>query len=239
MRLCNPRPPARAAVMMLLAVLVLPGCGIPDRAGGLLSFEREAGAVPPAPQPTAEHLELRSAAADFSARVLARVHTMGAEPGAPAVEQATRAAEAVSSDVGKPAVPWPLPPAADLRAVPSVEARLIDYAAVRARAVRERREWVREVAVRSATPSRRSWRIASPALGVYLLFGVGGLGAALVAVGRRAWRWRKVALQLIPGIQRFLDSDAADAGELKEALSETTDRDVKIVIDRVKRGMGT
>lgn len=259
------------ATVLLVAALALSGCSVLDRAagasgaGGLLSVESTAPRVEPPPEPAADHLELRSAAADFGARVLARVHTTGAEPGAPLaavaplVEQAVRAADAVSGDVGKPAKPWPLdrrpeagPSFAEATegggrlstgAAPSVEAGLIDYAAAVARDRKDRRAWERDVTEQARAPARSSWRIGSPALGVYLLFGVGGVGAVLVAAGRWAWRWRKTALQLIPGIGTFLTvADAHGGGatgrDLKIALTASTDADVKMLIDQVKRKAG-
>jgi hypothetical protein len=237
----NPHHPWLALAVGI--VLALTGCSAIDRAGGLLGVERRAPAVPPAPTPTAQHAELRSEAADFGARVLARVHVEGTPPAAPLVEQATRAAEAVSADVGKPTSPWPLPPVGERTAVESVEARLLDYSAERASAAAEQFDWKRQVAEAAQKPATSGWRLSSPALGTYLLFGIGGVGAALVALTRWAWKWRKVALQLIPGIQNFLDAAGASASPapaavLKQSLSAATDKDVKVTIDTVKRGLG-
>jgi len=55
-------------------------CSAVERAGTLIGVTRQAPAVPPAPQPEPDHLELRSGAADFGARVLARVNVEGARP---------------------------------------------------------------------------------------------------------------------------------------------------------------
>ncbi len=59
-----------------------------------------------------------------------------------------------------------------------------------------------------------------------------------MAVARWAWKWRKVALQLIPGIQQFLDAGGEGAAQLKAALGTATDKDVKVTIDAVKRDLG-
>lgn len=233
-------------LFVLFICLFLGGCSVLDRAGGLLTVETESAVVPPPPTLEPDHLELRSAAADFDARVLARVHVEGAPPAAPLVDQATRAAEAVSADVGKPAEPWPLPPpapddpAAEFTSVPVVEAQLIDYAEATARARGARQSWERDVTAIAQKPSRGRWSISSPALGTYLLFGIGGLGAALLAVGRWAWKWRKVARQVIPGVQAFLDIAGPDDGSdmLKETLRAATDQDVKVAIDKVKIALG-
>lgn len=242
-------------VVMLLAMTSLAGCAVLDRAGGLIGIERTAPAVAPAPQPAPEHLELRSAAADFSARVLARVYAVGAQARAALVDQALRAAEAVSADVGKPAEPWVLPPleaegplpadgpvaAVAVRRTESVESALLDYSAALGQARRERAEWERDVGRAAATPSRSSWRLSSPALGTYLLFGIGGVGAAFVAVFRWAWKWRKAVLQMVPALDTFLkaaDSSLQPKQELKAVLDAATDQDVKLTIDAVKRGAG-
>ncbi len=94
-----------------------------------------------------------------------------------------------------------------------------------------------EVARAARQPATSGWRLSSPALGTWLLLGVGGAGAALLAVGRWAWKWRKVALQLIPGIQQFLDTGGDGASQLQTALSASTDKDVKVAIDTAKRDL--
>jgi len=120
---------------------------------------------------------------------------------------------------------------------PAVEQRLIDYSAALVRARRQKADWESEVARAAQQPATSGWRLSSPALGTWLLLGVGGLGAAFVAVCRWAWKWRKVALQLIPGIQQFLDAGGDGASQLKTALSASTDKAVKVTIDTAKRSL--
>ena len=228
-----------ALTLALCGAAVACGCSVVERAGTLVGVSRQAPAVPPAPQPAPRHLELRSGAADFDARVLARVGVEGARPAEALVEQAMRAAELLSADVGKPAEPWPVAAdAASAPPAPAVEQHLIDYSAELVSARRQRAEWEDEVARAARQPATSGWRLSSPALGTWLLLGVGGVGAALVAVARRAWKWRKVALQLIPGIQQFLDAGGQGAAQLKAALGTATDKDVKVTIDAVKRDLG-
>jgi hypothetical protein len=242
---------AACIAMLFLLMLGAAGCSVLDRAGGLIGIERTAPAVAPAPQATPEHLELRSAAADFSARVLARVYAVGAQARAALVDQALRAAEAVSADVGKPAESWVLPPleaegplpadgpvaAVAVRRAESVESALLDYSAALGQARRERAEWEEDVGRAAATPSRSSWRLSSPALGTYLLFGIGGVGAALLALGRWAWKWRKVALQIIPGVQGFVNAvPTAQSAPLLTSLSISTDAGTKKIVTAVQEG---
>lgn len=244
-----PNPPRAGllAAVALVASFALAGCGLLDRAGGLLSVQSTAPTVEPPPEPSAEHRELRSGAADFGAQVLARVHNLGADAGAALIAQAARAADAVSGDVGKPARPWPLavagvgqsPPAVDaFEAVPSVEDDLDDYADAVAKDRADRREWEAEVVTQARAPARRSWSIGSPALGAYMLFGIGGVGALLVAAGRWAWKWRKTAMQIVPGVQGILDVARKGVTQTHDdmiaTLQSTQDLDVQKTIKDAK-----
>ncbi len=222
-------------------VAVMLGCGVMDRAGSLLAFEREgAPAVEPKPVPSAEHEELLQAAADFAERVLERVFYAGAEQAAPIVGQGERAAEVVSADLGKPVGRWALPPPGDPAATPDAEDGLTKLTDARAEAADEERRWVDNMAEAARQPTRTGWRFASGYLNWKMVVGGVGIGGALLGLLRWGLRLKGSLRDVVLGVQMFRDNPNTDvqaSENLKAHLSSAAHRGTRNIVRRIKRSL--
>ncbi len=242
-----------AAAVGYAALAWLTGCGLAgvvrrsqDAVGASVTG---APAVEPEPEWSPELWESVRVLTAYARDVVGQVAALGADAGDAAVTAARESLDTVQAAVGAPAWRLEVPglKASTAEGGSGTEARAT--AQVRAAIERARRElndyraaeaaWRAEVATASRQPVTRSLRLWSGPLWLYLTFGVGGVGAALLAAARWAWKWRKVALQLIPGVQAFLDrakgtADARAAAALKTELAKATDEAVKRVVARVK-----
>jgi hypothetical protein len=232
-------------VMLVCSVLMFSGCAwvkaLGQQAGGILGFESEKPIVAPAPQPSQPQLELRSELADYVARFCAREWAKFQEG---VYHQVVLAAESVSDEVGRPAQPIPLPTVA-VSAPPlptsepsaAVTEALRKIANERAKLAAARHAWEEEMAKAAATPAKSGWNLWSPALGWWLWFGIGGVGALLIGAIKFIWSsrvtWMNAAKQVIGGVQGFLDTNP-QAPVLKASLAATTDDATKSLITATK-----
>lgn len=213
-------------------ILLLPwlcGCSLLTKAGGLLEVERESPVIPTKPQPSLVRIELRNELADYVARFVAK-EWAGLEEQS---KQATiKAAEAVTNDLGSPTSPLVLTETKRVEEV--VEKHQKELAIDR----KEENQWGKKIINLTQESTKRGWSVSSPALGTWVLFGIGGLGAVLLGVGKKLWAYRKTVLQLVPGIAKFMLVNPTAGEDLGNELSRTMDTSAKKVVKSVKTGAG-
>jgi hypothetical protein len=220
----------KLAAFACLAALALAGCS-----SDLLRL-RHTGppSLPEKPTRSYGHETSIRALADWSARMLGKVHGEGAPRAAPAVGQAAEAAHVVSADVGPPADPLPLPPPEDYGPVEEADDVIERAAEQRSRHEERLWQWGRALERYGRTAVRREWSLGVPLAASALL-------ALLVGLALRyGLKWRSALYQVFLGVRRFLLSPSGqETGDaLKESLRGSMDQAAKDAIQAFYRRLG-
>lgn len=225
-------------LLTLVLLLACPGCGtlanLIGKSQDAVGFQTEgAPAVEPEPKIPAELMERVREQIDYARAILEDVRSEWITVQRSAVDQAVSGLRFALAVLDQPA--RPIEPGPDLNTPnPTVDAALSQGQGLLEDHREEREKWRDGMAEASRRPATRSWRLWSGPLWMYVTFGVGGVGTALLAVGRKLWAYRKGFLQLVAGGAGLISGNPVAGAAMKAAMLGGTDPTTQKLVQKAE-----